>query len=149
MTEKWNRRFLEIARLWASFSKDPSTRVGCVVMDRDKNQLSSGFNSFPRSVEDLPERYADRSVKYRMICHAEANAVAAAARNGHSLSGAILYTTSFPCSQCAALIIQAGITEVVHSPSPDYEQRWQEDVAISRLMFSEAGVSITRIELSA
>jgi dCMP deaminase len=140
MTTKWDIRFLENARLIGRWSKDPSTKVGCVVVDPDKNQLSSGFNGLPRGVEDTPERLNNREVKYKIVCHAEANAIASAARNGHSLKGSILYTTCFPCAQCAALIIQAGIGEVVYTINRDYEARWADDVALAHQIFQEAGV---------
>ena len=97
----WDRKFIEMAVLVSSWSKDPSTKVGCVIADSDHAQLSEGFNGFPRGIAD-DERLNQREIKYRLIVHAEANAIAAAARNGHGLKGATAYVTFCPCPQCAA-----------------------------------------------
>jgi len=144
MTEKWKQRFLEQARIVGSWSKDPSTQVGCIVVDEDKNILSMGFNGFPRGIEDTDERYQNRDLKYKMVCHAEANAVAAAARNGHSLKGGILFSTAMPCCQCTVLIIQSGIQMVNFTTNLKYEQRWIEDLKIAWKMLEEAKVEVHR-----
>jgi dCMP deaminase len=141
LSRKWDLRFLQLAAELAKWSKDPSTKVGCVIFDNDKTQLSSGFNGFARGVKDDEARYNHRDTKYKMIVHAEANAIATAARKGHRLLGANLYTTNFPCSQCCALIIQAGIERVIcYDPTEDYKSRWLEDIKLSTCMMSEAGV---------
>lgn len=113
-------------------------------MDDDRNQLSGGYNGFPRGVTDSAEILANRELKYKIIVHAEANAVASAARNGHSLKGGTMYTTMFPCSQCAALIIQAGIKCVVYVENKDYEARWADNIATSQAMFQEVGMQVIR-----
>lgn len=138
----WDRRMLQAAVLTGSWSKDPSTKVGCLVIDADRNQLSGGYNGFPRGIAD-DDRLNDREQKYKIVVHAEANAVAAAARNGHSLKGGVLYTTAFPCSQCCALIIQAGIRHVVYLRREDFEKRWADDIRISQTMFQEVGIGVT------
>ena len=127
---------MDVARQLASWSKDPKRKVGCVIIDDDKNQLSGGFNGFPRGISD-DERLLNKPVKLQMIVHAEANAVAAAARNGHSLKGSTAYVTSRPCCQCAALLIQAGVKRVVclnEGKDEDIAERAQN-------MMTEAGVS--------
>lgn len=144
MTKKWNQRFLELAKTIGLWSKDPSTQVGSVLVDDEKNILSVGFNGFPRGVKDDINRYINRDLKYKMICHAEANAVAAAARNGHSLKGAILYSTAMPCCQCTVLILQAGVKEIVFATNSDYETRWAADLKVSWEMCREVGVGVTR-----
>ena len=78
MMNGWDRKFIEMAVLVSSWSKDPSTKVGCVIADSDHAQLSEGFNGFPRGIAD-DARLHEREVKYRLIVHAEANAIAAAA----------------------------------------------------------------------
>ena len=139
MTDQWNLRILKLAQQLAGWSKDPSTKVGCVIMDDDRNQISGGYNGFPRGIAD-DGRLIDRPTKYKMIVHAEANAIAAAARNGHPVKGVILFTTAFPCSQCCALIIQAGIKQVVYKWQKDYETRWAEDVGLAKEMLCEVGI---------
>jgi dCMP deaminase len=146
-TDKWDRRFLEQAFQMASWSKDPSTKVGCVIVDHDGIQVAMGYNGFPRNVIDSEERYADRPKKYKYVVHAEANAIAAAARKGHSLYQSAIYCTHHPCANCAGLIIQAGIGLVVYNPSKELEARWYEDIAIAENMFYEANVSIRAVDI--
>ncbi len=134
----WDRKFLEMATLVSSWSKDPSTKVGCVLADDDHAQLSEGFSGFPRGIAD-DERLDEREIKYRLIVHAEANAIAAAARNGHSLKGATAYVTFCPCPQCAALLIQAGIVRVV-TIQGGIPAHWKVECEIAQDMFREAGV---------
>lgn len=138
MITKWDLRFLDVAKQIATWSKDPRTKVGCVIVDVDHNQLSGGFNGFPRGIAD-DDRLENRDTKLRMIVHAEANAVAAAARNGHSLKNAICYCTLPPCSQCAALLIQAGVRSVFVLTG-GWEKRNVESVNVAKQLFYEAGV---------
>jgi dCMP deaminase len=111
----WDAFFLESAKLQASKSKDPSTKVGCVVVDDDNVIRSTGFNGFARGIDEtIPERW-ERPIKYKYVCHAEANAVYNAARSGISLKGTRIYLNwaGAPCDGCANAIIQAGIKEVI------------------------------------
>lgn len=140
----WDRKFLSAALLVASWSKDPSTQVGCVITDGDHNQLSGGFNGFPRGIAD-DDRLHDRETKLKLIVHAEANAVAAAARNGHALKGSTAYVTLPPCSQCAALLIQAGVYRVVFV-SGTRPSKWELDWVLAQGLMSEAGIEFEEIE---
>lgn len=135
---KWDDRFLGLAKYISQWSKDPSTQVGAVVTDRDNRIISLGFNGFARGVEDLPERLANRDVKYKMVVHAESNAILFARQD---LKGATLYVWPFmPCASCAAKIIQTGIRRVVSVPNDN--PRWQADFDLTRMMFKEAGVTL-------
>ena len=140
----WDKKFLDVAILVSSWSKDPSTRVGCVIADDDHNMLASGYNGFPRGIAD-DDRLHDRETKYRLIAHAEANAVASAARNGRALKGGTAYITLPPCSQCAALLIQAGVRQVVFLKSVNMD-RWAADWATARGLLYEAGVQFEAVE---
>ena len=82
MSEKWDGRFLSLATHISNWSKDPSTKVGCVVVGPDREIRSTGFNGFPRGIADTDERLSDRDLKYPLICHAEENAIMHAARIG-------------------------------------------------------------------
>lgn len=132
---KWDFRFLRLAREVASWSKDPSTQVGSVAVDSQNQVLSLGYNGFAKGVAD-DIRLNDRDLKYKMVVHAEANAII----NSHrSLSGSTVYVWPFmPCSTCAAMLIQAGVSRVV-SLENDTE-RWQEAFALTKSMFAEAGI---------
>ncbi len=145
MTTKWDLRFIELARHISGWSKDPSTKVGCVVVGEDREIRSTGFNGFPRGINDDAERLADREKKYPLICHAEENAIMHAARIGVSLKDSTAYVTWPPCSRCARSLIQAGIREVVYSSSEEIPERWIEDFEISTGMLAEANVLVRSV----
>ena len=135
----WDERYLGLAEYVSNWSKDPSTKVGAVVVSPDNTVVSVGFNGFPRGVEDSESRLNDRNLKYKMVVHAEKNAIVFANR---SVRLCTLYTYPFmPCSSCAAFIIQAGILEVI-APYCD-NPRWNDNFLISQNMFEEANVGLT------
>jgi dCMP deaminase len=139
---KWDRRYLALAKEVSTWSKDPSTQVGAVAVGRKKEVLSQGFNGFPRGIQDTPERYQDRSVKYKFVVHAEMNAIYNATYSGTSLDGAILYVYGLPiCSECAKGIIQVGIKKVVIQKSKELDN-WNESLKLSQAMFVEAGIEL-------
>lgn len=140
--KKWDLRFIEMARNAASWSKDPSTQVGSVIVDDDKRVVSVGYNGFPKGVSD-DERLYDREEKYKMIVHAERNALLFANKDVKNCS---IYTYPFmPCSVCAGMIIQAGIKRVVTVKNNN--ARWQKDFVVSRQMFKEAEVDLIEYSL--
>jgi dCMP deaminase len=143
MSEKWDRRFIDLALHISGWSKDPSTKVGCVVVGEDREIRSTGFNGFPRGIDDSMERLEDRELKYPLICHAEENAIMHAARIGISLKDCTAYVTWPPCTRCARSLIQAGVVEVVYPGDIEIPDRWIEDFERSNSMMKEAGV-ITR-----
>jgi dCMP deaminase len=137
----WDEYFIRMAELVASRSKDPSTKVGCVVVSYDNTVLSTGYNGLPRGVLDLPERM-ERPVKYLWTAHAEENAVAQAARNGISLNGATAYVTHSPCCRCARALIQAGILHIVVAPGQTSMPQEEFDVAAQ--MFAEVDIEVVQ-----
>ena len=141
MSSKWDTRFLDLALHISGWSKDPSTQVGCVVVGPDREIRSTGFNGFPRGINDTIERLEDRSQKYPMLCHAEENAIMHAARIGISLKDCTAYVTWPPCSRCARSLIQAGVSEIVYPDDSEIPERWHDDFAIATRMFNEAGIS--------
>jgi dCMP deaminase len=143
---KWDLRFLQLAKLVSSWSKDPSTQAGAVIVDPDGRVVSLGYNGFAKGVDDSTERYADRELKYRMVVHAEINAILFAERD--RLEGATLYTQPFMCcSRCASQVIQSGITRCVAPQLPAHlEERWGEDIKLSKQMFDEAGVQLDIVD---
>ncbi len=144
MSEKWDQRFLDLAAHIAAWSKDPSTKVGCIVVGEDREIRSTGFNGFPRGISDDVERLENREIKYPLICHAEENAIMHAARVGVSLRGCVAYVTWPPCTRCARSLIQAGVVEVVYPSSAEVPERWQEDFDMSTGMMREAGVNVRK-----
>ena len=137
---KWGERFLELAKQIASWSKDPSTQVGCVVVGPDREIRSTGFNGLPRGIEDSEDRLNNREIKYPMICHAEENAIMHAARIGISLKDCTAYVTWPPCTRCARSLIQAGVSEIIYPKGIDIPDRWIQDFDLSLNMFKEAAV---------
>ena len=142
MSAKWDKRFLELAHHISGWSKDPSPKVGCVVVGEDREIRSTGFNGFPRGIADDTERLADREQKYPLICHAEENAIMHAARIGLSLKGCTAYVTWPPCTRCARSLIQAGVIEVVYPQDSEVPERWMSDFDMSTNMMGEAGLRI-------
>jgi len=141
MLNKWDYRFLRIAQEIASWSKDPGTKVGAVLV-RDRRIISQGYNGFPQRISDTVERYADRTLKLAYTVHAEVNAILNAASNGAKTANATLYVTFPPCVNCATSVVQAGIDRVVCpdvSTSPD---RWRESFTAGYNLLSEAGVEV-------
>lgn len=138
MISKWDARFLALAKFYAGWSSDPSTKVGAVIVRSDRTQVSQGFNGFPRGTSDAPSLYADRETKYARIVHAEANAIVMAREPLH---GHTIYVWPFqPCASCSGLIIQSGIKRVVSFASDN--PRWRDVFDHGAAMFAEAGVQL-------
>lgn len=146
---KWDRRFLELAKQVSTWSKDPSTQVGAVLV-KDRKVVAMGYNGFPHDVLDDPNRYADRELKYKLIVHAEANAILQAGKEARGCSLYVYPSFMMPpvCNECAKLVIQAGIKEIVgYSPDPNDERvkRWKNAIEISAMMCKEAGITWTEL----
>ncbi|NOY88880.1 MAG: dCMP deaminase family protein [FCB group bacterium] len=113
----WEEYFMAIAQLSAKRSKDPSTQVGACIVNTQKRIIGIGYNGFPTGCSDdeLPwNREGDYlNTKYPYVCHAEMNAITNAT-NKQDLNGAGMYVSLFPCNECAKLIVQVGIKEVVY-----------------------------------
>lgn len=136
---KWDMRFLEMAKLVASWSKDPSTKAGAVFVRPDKTVASVGFNGFPKGFDDSPKQYADRENKYAKIVHCEMNGLLHAHGN---VFGYTLYTYPFACcSDCVKHMLTAGVTRFVYpQASDDLLSRWGKSFEKTRSFFHEAGV---------
>lgn len=144
MSSKWDIRYVELARLVSTWSKDPSTQVGAVLVRPDNSVASIGYNGFPKGIEDTDERLNDRDTKYSFVIHAEMNAVL----NAHDdVRGDTLYLWPLLCcDRCAVHMIQAGIKRVVAPSCPvDKADRWEPILKNSRERFEEAGVEWVEI----
>ena len=148
-TVKWSKYFFEMVKVIKTLSKDQFTKVGCVIVGPANEVRSTGYNSFPRGIQDdLPERQV-RPEKYFWFEHSERNAIFNAARVGIPLEGCIIYMEGIPCMDCARAIIQAGIREIIYNGnesdkwnSPKYDKTMLDK---SIKMLTEAGVRITEI----
>lgn len=153
---------LRVALEYAKLSKDPSTKVGAIIIGPDREVRSMGFNGFPRGIEDTDLRLCDKEKKYKLIVHAELNAILGAARNGTPLKGCSMYVAPIssraehlggpPCIRCTVELIQAGIIEVVGMKQMYDASRWKEDqgyTGLSVALLKEAKVRYREIDLSA
>lgn len=143
----WDQYFMTMAYLVSMKSKDPSTRVGAVIVGPDREIRSTGYNGLPRGVADRNYRYEDRDYKLLAVNHAEENAILHCALNGVSARNCILYTPWLPCSRCTKSVIQSGIKEVVYDVNfpgnhDGREGDWKRSMEISREMFNEVGVVV-------
>tara|TARA_B100001250_G_scaffold309991_1_gene271925 strand:+ start:1754 stop:2191 length:438 start_codon:yes stop_codon:yes gene_type:complete len=142
MMTNWDKRFLKLAKHISEWSKDPSTKVGCVVVGPDRELRSTGFNGLPRGIEDNEQRLNNREIKYPLICHAEENAIMHAARIGISLKDCTAYVTWPPCTRCARSLIQAGISTIVYPENIEIPERWMDDFNLSLNMLKEAKINL-------
>ena len=127
----------------ALLSKDPSTKVGAVIFDEKRRVISTGYNGFARGVEDYEDRLVDRDIKLKLTLHAEKNAILFATK---ALEGCTIVVTHPCCSQCAAMVVQAGIRHVLFpQPSFGFATRWADDLKLTYQQFLEAGVTVTEI----
>lgn len=144
----WDEYFIKMIDLIASKSKDTSTKVGCVIVDKNHSIISTGYNGFPRGVDDSKKERYERPMKYSYTEHSERNAIYNAARRGNKVEECRMYVDWLPCCDCARAIIQSGIKEVIidgrdlNKKREYWNQRWRESMIISYNMFSEAGVII-------
>jgi dCMP deaminase len=148
----WDEYFFGIIKDIAKKSKDPSTQVGCIIVSPDNETIVTGFNGFPRRVEDrpeiVPERYEQRELKLLFTEHSERNAIYTAARRGISLDGCKIYVEWHPCADCMRAIIQVGIKEIVlngNSESfnnPELRKRWETHFICGDAMAAEASIKI-------
>ncbi|WP_064609174.1 dCMP deaminase family protein [Photobacterium sp. J15] len=143
MISKWAVRFFQMAELVGSWSKDPSTQVGAVITQGNRI-VSVGFNGYPHGISDSAD-IDDRDMKLLKTLHAEENAILFSKRD---LAGCDIWVTHFPCPNCAAKIIQTGIS-VVNCPeqTEDFLSRWGDKIKVSQDMFTQAGVTINWLPL--
>jgi dCMP deaminase len=137
----WNDRWMDLAQLVASWSKDRSRKTGAVIVD-DRNVLVAiGWNGFPRGIDDdRPERH-ERPAKYQWTEHAERNAIYNAAAKGIGTQGCRMYVSWYPCADCARAIIQAGIKSLICVEPNWNDPQWGPDFATVKEMLYEAGIA--------
>jgi dCMP deaminase len=146
-SSKWDERFMHLAHHIAGWSKERGRRVGAVIVGPDREIRSTGFNGFPRGVDDdLEERHSrETGAKYIWSSHAERNAIYNAARIGVPLKNCTLYVPWFPCVECAKAIIQAGIIELVAYEPELSDPKWGKDFVVVIDMLKEGGVALRYI----
>lgn len=144
----WDEYFMAIAKLSAKRSKDPSTQVGACIVSRDNRILSIGYNGAPNGFDDDKFPWGkdgdNLDTKYPYVCHAEMNAILNYRGSTKDLENAKIYVDLFPCNECAKIIIQSGIKEVIYL-SDKYAE--SENNIASRKLFDECGVKYSKVKL--
>ncbi len=143
----WDQYFMTMAYLVSMKSKDPSSRVGAVIVGPDREIRATGYNGLPRGVEDKAERYNDRDYKYLAVNHAEENAILHCVLTGVSARNCTIYTPWLPCSRCTKSIIQSGIKKVIYDGNfpgntAGNHLAWEKSIQVSRELLQEAGVEV-------
>ncbi len=143
----WNSYFMGVALLSARRSKDPSTQVGACIVSSENRIISVGYNGMPRCCDDDEYPWArdggNLDTKYFFVCHAELNAILNYSGGNGALKGAKVYTTLFPCNECAKALVQIGVSEVIYYS--DKYNGTDGNIAAKR-MFRSAGVKMTPYE---
>ena len=138
----WHYRYLKLAEEVASWSKDPSTKCGCVIIDDNNAPVSFGYNGFPRGMKDCKERLEDREFKYRHVIHAEENAILS---SNQKLEGCYVYLTQPPCVKCIGMMRQKNLFNVIaYEPTEDFASRWSPEE--SKDLIEELGMSLMLIQ---
>ena len=138
---KWDERFSRIANEVATWSKDPGTKVGAVLV-LDRRIIATGYNGFPQNIEDTIDRYSNRDIKLAYTVHAEVNAILNAAKNGAQTKDSTLYVTFSPCVSCATSVVQAGVSTVVCPCVTTAPERWRDSFQMGQNLLKEAGVKV-------
>ena len=141
-SKDWHNKYCRLAKEISTWSKDPSTQIGAVVVGEDGQILSQGFNGFPRGINDSEERLNNRERKYELVVHGEMNAIYNATLNGVSLKNSTMYVYGLPtCNECAKGIIQVGIKKVVAMRPAKYNSDWDKSNKNAAALFKEADVT--------
>lgn len=141
----WDEYFMGIAILSSLRSKDPNTKVGACIVDKDHKVVSIGYNGMPTGVDESQiswNKGEGLDSKYLYVCHAEFNAILNT-RNGSALNGCTIYVTLFPCNECAKAIIQTGIKELVYNENK-YENTVETQASLKMLKL--AGIKIRKYD---
>ena len=145
----WDEYFMGVAMLSAKRSKDPSTQVGACIVNNENRIMSVGYNGMPRNCDD-DEYPWDREggaleTKYMFVCHAELNAILNYSSANGTLKGSKVYTTLFPCNECAKALVQSGVGEIIY-----YSDKYSttDSTLAAKRMFRSAGIKLTPYEFS-
>lgn len=154
---KWDKHFLQMTLLNARLSKDPSTKVGAIIVTKDRDFISAGFNGLPRKLKDTEERLNNRETKLSLTVHAEMNAVLAAAKLGIKINDCVMYIVATdksgeiwggpPCHRCLVEILQTGISKIVTYEQKSVPTKWEESIKLSKELIKEAGIEYKEIKL--
>jgi len=141
---RWDNRFMELSDFVSNWSEERGRKVGAVIVGTQNTIVSMGYNGMPRGISAQPEDRHDKqnSEKYYWFEHAERNAIYNAARIGIALEGTKIYSSLFPCADCARAIIQSGIVELVTRKPPEFEENFARSMNVSLELLTEASILV-------
>lgn len=144
---KWVNHYMKLAEHVSTWSKDPNTKVGAIVVGAKGQILTQGYNGFPRKIKDTPARLNDRDTKLKYVVHAEMNAIFNASLTGVSLDGSTIYIYGLPiCHECAKGIIQVGIKKaVIQKQFPGMKDTWKESCSLAIKILEEANITVIEV----
>ena len=142
MKDKWTKRFIELTKQIALWSKDKSVKTGAVIVNKENRIVSTGYNGFPSGCNDCLDDRHERPSKYLYTEHAERNAIYSAAQNGIKTKGCIMYLTWFPCADCARAIIQSGIKKIVCKKPDMNDEKWGGHFVAAIEILEETNIEI-------
>lgn len=142
---KWQIRFMRLAKEVSTWSKDPSSKIGSVIVNDEKRILATGYNGFPKPIAD-DNRLENREEKYPLIIHAEMNSILNALNNGSSIKGGTMFVYGLPvCAECAKNVAQSGIKHVVIM-APDSDSKWYSQWKEKTVpIFEECGIEFSML----
>jgi|TARA_Y100000992_G_C21243049_1_gene481754 dCMP deaminase len=144
---KWDYRFIKLAKEIASWSKDPSTKVGAIAVN-DKRIIATGYNGFPKGIEDSNNRLSDRNTKLAFMVHAEKNLIYNATSHGVCLKNSTVYIYGLPCcSECFKGLIQVGIIRVVMPNIVIHGNKWKEGCNFAKDSMVNVGIEINEYNM--
>lgn len=143
MSNKWDKRYMDLAKQVGTWSKDPSKQIGAVAIGSKGQVLAQGYNGFPRGIDDNESRLNTKETKYKYVVHAEMNLIYNATFNGISLNGSTVYVSGLPvCSECAKGLIQVGVKQIVMSKDSleRADEKWLDSFELTIALLNEAGI---------
>ena len=145
MFDKWDIRFINLAKEISSWSKDPSRQIGAVIVNQNKHVVGMGYNGFPSGIADKEKRLKNKELKRAISLHAEESAILNAKCD---LDNCKIYVYGLPCcSHCASMIIQSGIKEVYYQLSEKGEsEHWKQNTDLAKSLFKEAKVKVKELK---
>jgi len=151
----WDRYFLGMAEYVSTASKDPSTKVGAILVSPNTNLVvGMGYNGFPRGVEDTEERLNNRELKYKLVVHAEVNAILMAGARSYASTLYVWPSFMLPpiCNDCCKIAIQMDVGEIVgfqadEDKLSERQLRWKDSILFAREMCDEAGIQYRGVKV--
>jgi len=143
LSNKWDKRYMELAKQVGTWSKDPSKQIGAIAIGSKGQVLAQGYNGFPRGIDDNESRLNTKETKYKYVVHAEMNLIYNATFNGISLNGSTVYVSGLPvCSECAKGLIQVGVKQIVMSKDSleGADEKWLDSFELTIALLNEAGI---------